>query len=188
LRPVFDVRTSGAREVLILMGPRILGAAVVQINFLVNTALTSGMDVGSFTALTVAFQLMFTVLGILGRSVGTDVVQSHAALGANEDYEGFRNTLAGAIRSVLFLSIPATVGMFALATPLVKTIYEHGRWTPENTIATAWALQFFAVGLVGFALQEVLARAFYALRDTITPVTVGVAGMLLNVALSLLLI
>lgn len=188
LRPLFDLRTSGTMEVLILMGPRILGSAVVQINFLVNTALTSGMDAGSFTALTVAFQLMFTVLGILGQSVGTAVFPSLAALGAREDYDGFRSTLAGAIRNVLFMSIPATVGMFALATPLVKTIYEHGRWTPNNTIATAWALQFFALGLVGFALQEVLARAFFALRDTITPVIVGVAGMLLNVALSLILI
>ena len=102
--------------------------------------------------------------------------------------DGFRSTLSDAIRGILFLSLPASVGLIVLAVPAVATIYQHNKWTADDTLATAWALQFFALGLAGFALQEVLARAFYALRDTATPVTIGVGGMLLNVALSLLLI
>jgi len=78
--------------------------------------------------------------------------------------------------------------MIVLAVPLVATINQRGNWTADDTTATAWALQFFALGLAGFALQEVLARAFYALRDTATPVAIAVGGMLLNVALSLALI
>src|SRR5262249_27837966 len=73
-------------------------------------------------------------------------------------------------------------------SPLVATIYQRGRWSSEDTLATAWALQFFSLGLAGFALQEVLARAFYALRDTMTPVIIAVGGMALNVILSLMLI
>jgi putative peptidoglycan lipid II flippase len=172
LRPRFDVNTP----------------AVVQINFVVNTALASGMAPGSLTALTVAFTLMFTVLGVLGQSVGTAVFPSLAALSAQNDYDGFRRTLAGALRGVLFMSIPATIGLMVLAVPLIATINEHGRWSAQDTMAAAWALQFFAVGLVGFALQEILARAFYALYDTMTPVLIGVSGMILNVILSLILI
>ncbi len=71
---------------------------------------------------------------------------------------------------------------------MVATIYEHGAWTPAATLATAWALRFFSLGLVAFALQEVLARAFYAVHDTATPVLIGIGGMILNVILSLLLI
>jgi putative peptidoglycan lipid II flippase len=136
----------------------------------------------------VAFQLMFTVLGVLAQSVGTAVFPSLSLLGGRGDMDGFRQTLTGALRSVLFMSIPASVGMFVLAVPIVSTISERGQWTAEDTAKTAWALQFFAVGLAGFALQEVLARAFYALRDTATPVRIAVGGMMLNVILSLILI
>jgi len=187
LRPLFSPRAPGVWDVLRLMVPRVLGQGVVQINFLVNSILTSGMATGSFTALTVAFSLMFTVLGVLGQSVGTAVFPSLVALGVQEDTEGFRRTLAGALRSVLFTSIPASIGMIVLAGPLVATIYQRGRWSADDTAATAWALQFFALGLAGFALQEVLARAFYALRDTATPVAIAVGGMILNVILSLIL-
>ncbi len=188
LRLLTDLRTPGLVEIMRLMGPRVLGSAVVQVNFLVNTALASGMTPGSFTALTIAFQLMFTVLGVLGQSVGTAVFPSLVALGVQEDFPGFRRMLSGALRSVLFLSLPASVGLIVLGSPLVATIYQHGRWSADDTLATTWALRFFALGLAGFALQEVLARAFYALRDTVTPVAIAVGGMLLNVVLSLILI
>jgi putative peptidoglycan lipid II flippase len=188
LRIMADLRIPGVVEVLKLMGPRVLGQGVVQINFLVNTVLASGMVPGSYAALTIAFQLMFTVLGVLGQSVGTAVFPSLVAFGVDSDMDGFRRTLAGALRSVLFTSLPASVGMIVLAVPIVATIYERGRWSPDDTIATAWALQFFALGLSAFAMQEVLARAFFALRDTTTPVVIAIGGMILNVILSLLLI
>lgn len=188
LRLLFDPRAPGVGEVLRLMGPRIIGQGVVQINFVVNTALASGMASGSLTALTFGFNLMFVVLGVLGQSVGTAIFPTLSYLGAKEDYEGYRATLTGALRGVLFTSLPATVGLILLAPPLVAIIYQRGAWTAEDTTATAWALGFFALGLAAFALQEVLARAFYALRDTTTPVIVGVVGMVLNVALSLTLI
>jgi putative peptidoglycan lipid II flippase len=188
LRPRFVLRTDGVGEVLRLLGPRIVGQAAVQMNFVVNTALTSGMARGDLTALTYAFRLMFAVLGVLGQSVGTAVFPSLAALGARDDVDGFRETLVGALRSVLFTSIPATVGLMVLAYPLVATIFSGGAWTQQDTISTMWALQFFAVGLSAFALQEILARAFYALRDTATPVAVAVGGVIVNVILSLVLI
>jgi len=148
----------------------------------------SGMAVGSITALTYAFGLLFTVLGVLGQSFGTAVFPTLAALNSGADVENFRRVLASTLRSVLFMSLPATVGLIVLVEPLVGAIYGRGAWTIANTTATAWALRFYAVGLVGFALREVLARAFFALHDTRTPVIVGVSGVFLNIGLSLMLI
>ncbi|HVO41901.1 MAG TPA: murein biosynthesis integral membrane protein MurJ [Aggregatilineales bacterium] len=188
LRPLPNIRVPGVIEVFLLMGPRVFGSAVVQINFIVNTALTSSMKSGSLTALQYAFALMFTVLGVLGQSVGTAVFPTLSALHAQGDQAGFRRTLADAMRRVLFMSVPATAGIIVLARPLVATIYQHGLWTVEATTATTWALRFFVIGLVAFALQEVFARAFFALQDTITPVIVGAGAVALNVALSLIFI
>jgi putative peptidoglycan lipid II flippase len=188
LRVLPDWRVPGARDVLLLMLPRVLGLAVVQINFLVNVILTSAMLPGSRTALVTAWTLMFFVLGVIAQSIGTAVFPSLSALAADGDMDGFRDRLATAMRSALFLAIPATVTLILLGGIGIRIVFEHGAWTPENTAATAWALSFFAVGVAGHSLLEMLARAFFALSNTWIPTAVGVASVVANIALSLLLI
>jgi putative peptidoglycan lipid II flippase len=186
--PLLGLNVPGVREVLLLMGPRVLGLGVVQVNFWVNTALASGMMAGSVTALGVAFTLMFTVLGILGQSVGTAVFPTLSTLSAQHDADDFRRTLAGALSSVLFLSIPAGIGLAVVSQPVVALLYQRGEWTATDTAGTAWALALFSIGLAGHSVLEILVRAFYALHDTWTPVKIGTAAMALNIALSLGLI
>jgi putative peptidoglycan lipid II flippase len=140
------------------------------------------------TALTVAFNLMFFALGVIGQSVGSAVFPTLSALAAENDLNGFRDRLAGALRSVLFLAFPATAALVLLGEPLIRVMFERGEWTAESTTATAWALAFYALGIAGFALLEVLSRAFYALSDTWTPVVIGVAALAANIALSVLFI
>ena len=188
LRPRFDITAEGVREVLVLMGPRVLGLAVVQINFLVNITLSTPMADGSTSALTIAWTLMFFALGVIAQSVGTALFPTLSALAAEGDTDGFRERLAAAMRSVLFLAIPSTVVLVMLGEPLVAVIAGRGAWTPEATQATAWALAFFSLGIAGHALLEVLSRAFYALSDTWTPVVVGIGSMLANIVLSLVFI
>ncbi len=183
-----DPRVEGVPEVLVLMGPRVLGLAVVQINFIVNVNLTSGMVSGSLSALVTAWSLLFFVLGVIAQSVGTAVFPSLSALAAANDIPGFKDRLAAAMRSVLFLSFPSMVGMIVLGSPAIAVLYQRGFWSAEDTAATAWALAFFALGIAGHSLLEVLSRAFYALSDTRTPVLVGVASMISNVILSLIFI
>ena len=187
LRPLLDWRVPGLLDVLRLMGPRVLGLAVVQINFLVNIRLANGMAAGSVAALNIAFTLMFFALGVIGQSVGTAVFPSLAAAYAEGDHRGFNARLSLAIRNVLYLSFPATVVFVLLGEPLFS-ILERGEWTAESSAAAAWALGFYALGIAGFALLEVLSRAFYALEDTRTPVIVGTVAMLSNIALSLVFI
>lgn len=188
LRPLLDWRIEGLREVIALMGPRVLGLAVVQINFLVNVRLALPMVEGSVVALTTAWTLMFFALGVIAQSVGTALFPTLSALAANQDFDGFKNRLSTAMRSVLFLSIPATVVLVLLGEPLVALIAQRGAWTAESSAATAWALAFFALGIAGHSLLEVLSRAFYALSDTWTPVWVGLLSMIANITLSLVFI
>lgn len=187
LRWLFNWRVEGVREVLTLMGPRVLGLAVVQINFLVNVAFASTMVEGSQTALSTAWFLLFFVLGVIAQSVGTAIFPTLSALVAANDMENYRARLSTAMRSVLFLAFPATVGLILLGEPVVS-IFERGEWGTQSTQATAWALSFFALGIAGHSLLEVLSRAFYALADTWTPVKVGVAAMLGNILLSVIFI
>jgi putative peptidoglycan lipid II flippase len=188
LRWLPNPRVEGVSNVLLLMGPRVLGLAVVQVNFIVNAALSSSMVEGSYAALRTAFTVMFFALGIIGQSVAAAVFPSLSALAAAQDMDGFKERLASALRSVLFLALPATAALLVLGEPLIALLFQRGEWTAEATAATAWALRFFAVGVAGFVLLEVLSRAFYALSDTVTPVSVGVAAMVANIALSLVFV
>ena len=187
LRPTLSLRVPGVVTVLRLMGPRVLGLAVVQVNMLVNIALASNMVEGSVAALKVAFTMMFFALGIIGQSVGSAVFPTLAALWAAGDVDGFKDRLSMAMRNVLFLSFPATAFLIILGEPLFS-LFENGEWTRESSVAAAWALAFYAMGIAGFTLLEVLSRAFYALEDTATPVIIGGIAMVSNIILNLILI
>lgn len=184
LRPLIDWRVPGVLGVLALMGPRVLGLGIAQLNFIVNANFASHMVTGSQTAIGYAWTMLFFALGIIAQSVGTAVFPTLAALVAENNMEGFRDRLARALRSVLFLALPATVVIILLGRPLLAIIFEHGNWTTESTAATAWALAFYAIGIAGHASLEVLSRAFYALSDTRTPVLIGVLSLVANIILS----
>jgi putative peptidoglycan lipid II flippase len=188
LRFVPDWRIPGVREVMGLMGPRVLGLGVAQLNFIVNAYLASPMIDGSYTALVTAWTLMFFVLGTIGQSIGTALFPSLAALAAENDMDGFKDRLASALRAVLFLAIPSTFGLIVLGRMLIALAFQRGEFTVTSVEATAWALMFFAVGIAGHSGLEVLSRAFYALSDTLTPVLIGVASLVANIILSLILV
>ena len=184
LRLLMSIQVEGVREVLVLMLPRLLGLAVVQINFWVNIALASTMVKGSITVLQTAYTLMFTVLGILGQSLGTAVFPTLSTQYAQGDLQGFQRTFSAALRNVLFLSLPAGFGMAVLSVPIIGVLFERGEWTHAHTQAAAWGLIFYSIGLAGHAALEILARTYYALHDTWTPVKIGGLAMVLNIVLS----
>ena len=187
LRILLSLRIPGVLDVIRLMGPRVFGLAVVQLNFYVNIRFASAMVDGSVVAIRYAFMLCFFVLGMIGQSQASAVFPTLAALRAQGDYDGFKDRLARAMRNVLYLAFPASALLIVLGEPLVGFL-QRGAWTAESTQAVAWALSFYAIGIAGFALLEVLSRAFYALEDTWTPVIAGTAAMLSNIALNLIFI
>jgi putative peptidoglycan lipid II flippase len=185
--PTLGLHQTDVREVGRLMGPRVLGLAVVQLNFLVNTILASRLPQGSLSALNYAWLLMLLPQGVVAQSIATAAFPTFSALVAEEKQQEMRTTFSGTLRAILFLAIPASVGLFALRVPLTRMLLERGEFGRTSTAAVVYALSFYAWGLVGHAVVEIAARAFYALHDTRTPVTIGVAAMLLNILLSLLL-
>lgn len=187
-RPILDVKDAGVREIARLMGPRVLGLAIVHVNFWISKSLGSGMVTGSIAALQRAWYLMMLPQGIIAQSVAIAVFPTFSAQAARDDQAGLRRTLGQVLRAVLFLSLPAMVGLLVLRLPVVRLIYESGEFTQADSQATAWALLFFGLGLVFHSLLEIVTRAFYAMHDTRTPVIVGGGAMLLNIVFSLTLI
>ncbi len=172
-------------EVIRLMGPRLLGVAVVQLNFWVNTWLASRMVSGSVVGIEYGFALMLMAQVAIAQSIATAAMPTFSAQYALGKLDEVRSSLAATIRGVLLLSIPAAVGLILLRVPLITMLYERGEWNARSTELVAWALLWYAIGLVGHAVMEILARAFYALHDTKTPVIVGIGAMSLNVVFSI---
>lgn len=182
-----DLKNPLVLQVLRLMGPRVLGASVVQLNFWVNTWLASQMPVGSVAGLVYGFMLMLMAQAVIAQSVAIAVMPTFSAQFALGKKDEMRAALTSALRGVLMLSLPASLGLILLATPIVAMLYQRGEFGAAAAEMTAWALAWYAAGMVGHALYEVLTRAFYAQQDTKTPVVVGVLAMGLNVVLSFVL-
>jgi putative peptidoglycan lipid II flippase len=179
------LKEASTRLVGALMLPRLLGVGVVQLNFLVNTILASGMPEGSLAAITLAFALMIMPQAVLAQSTGIAALPTFSAQVARGEQSAFRGAIADTLRGLVFLSLPASLGLIMLREPIVGLLLQRGAFTAESTQMVAWALLWYAAGLVGHSLLEIAARAFYALQDTRTPVLVGAAAMGLNVVLSL---
>jgi putative peptidoglycan lipid II flippase len=185
--PTLGLDDPSVREVGRLVAPRVLGTAITQLNFVVNNSLASGMGEGAVSAINYAWLLMLLPQGVFAQAVGTAAFPTFAAQAAQGERAEMRSTLAATLRTVFSLSLPATVGLLVLGRPLVGLLFERGAFETASTEAVTWALAFYALGLVGHAGLEIIARAFYALHDTLTPVWVGGLAMGLNVALSMTL-
>ncbi len=185
--PTLGINDPSVREVGRLMLPRVLGTAIVQLNFVVNNSLASRLGEGAVSAISYAWMLMLLPQGVFAQAVGTAAFPTFAAQAARGERDEMRGTLAATLRAVFGLCLPATVGLMALGGPLVALLFERGAFEASSTEAVVWALALYALGLVGHAGIEIIARAFYALHDTFTPVWVGGLAMGINVALSLTL-
>ena len=177
---------SNVRQVLLLMFPRLLGVAVVQLNFWVNNILASSMEGGSAASLTYGFSLMLMAQAAIAQSVAIAAMPTFSAQHALGKMDEMRISLAASLRGILLMAVPASVGLIMLREPLISFLYQRGKFDERDVQLTAWALLWYAAGLVGHSVMEVLTRAFYAQQDTKTPVIIGVIAMGLNVLFSIL--
>ena len=185
--PTFGLKLPDVRQVGMLMLPRVFGTAVVQLNFWVNTLIASYMMEGSIAGIYWGFTLMLFPQAIIAQSVATaalPTLSAQYALGKSDD---LRASLATSLRGILLLAIPASLGLILLRQPIVALMLQYGNFTEASTQLISWALLWYSAGLVGHCIVEILARAFYAMHDTKTPVIVGSVAMGLNVIMSVLL-
>ncbi len=184
--PSLGLKNPDVRKVIQLMGPRVFGAAVVQLNFWVNTNLASRMAEGSIISISYGFMLMLMAQAAIAQSAAIAAMPTFSAQYALGKLDEMRRSLASTLRGVFLLAVPASVGLILLAKPIVSMLYQRGQFSAVVAEMTAWALLWYAAGLVGHSIMEVLTRAFYAQHDTKTPVLIGTVAMGLNVVFSFL--
>jgi putative peptidoglycan lipid II flippase len=182
--PVLGLDNAAVREVGRLIAPRLLGVAVVQINFVVNVIIASGLPVGSLAAIKNAWMVMTVPQVVIAQAIAIAALPTFSAQAARGATNEMRASLAATLRGVLLLSLPASLGLILLRQPLISLLLQRGEFDAHSTELVAWALLWYAAGLIGHNVVEILSRAFYALHDTRTPVLVGTAAMTLNIVFS----
>lgn len=191
LKPRFhfslNLRHPGVLRVGRLMLPIMIGLSIAQINLLINQSfLASLLPLGSINALTLSSRIMLMPV-FFATSVGITLLPNLTRLASTGDMEGYRKSFGTSLRAVLFVSIPASLGLIALSYPIIHILFQHGKFNSHNTFVTSQALIFYALGIAAYGAYEVLSRAFYALEDTMTPLKTGLAtlavGVLLNFGL-----
>jgi putative peptidoglycan lipid II flippase len=183
-----SLRDPGVRQVLRLMAPRVLGLAIVQINFLVETILASNLGTGAVSALNYAWRVMLLPQGVVAQSVAIAAFPTFSDQFARGKLDELRSALSATLRAILFIAIPSAIGLLVLRVPLIQLIYQRGEFQDTSTELVATALSFYALGLIGHSGIEILTRAFYGMHDTRTPVILGILSLVLNLILSLTLI
>jgi putative peptidoglycan lipid II flippase len=131
---------------------------------------------------------MYLPIGLFGVSIGTALLPAVSRYAAVDDSVGIRDTVARGLAMMLMVNVPATLGLIALATPIVQLLFERGHFVAADTSATAAALQCYAVGLVGYSAVRIVSPTFYAIRQSRVPVMVSGAAIAINIVLSVLLV
>ena len=209
LRPAWEVHSEAFKRIILLMGPMVLGLTVTELNTLADdliawwfsgseekghffelwgTMIKYPMWRGSVSHLYYAQRLYQLPLGILGISLATAIFPVMSADAARGDFTALRRTISQGIRGAAFVALPATVGLVLTARPLISAAFEHGRFTREDTDMVVRTLSFYGLGLCGYFAQHILARAFYSVQDSKTPMRSALIAIAANVVLNLVLI
>lgn len=184
----FHWRDPGVRQVLAIMVPSVIAGSAVQINVMVNSIFASFLADGAVSWLQYSFRLMQLPLGVFGVAIATVTLPVVSKIAAGGDIGHFRETIAKAMRLSVFLTLPSALGLMVLGQPIIELIYQRGKFTMVETLHTAEALQFYAIGLVGYSCIKVLAPAFYAMDRKWVPMVVSFGAIGLNISLNYLFI
>lgn len=186
--PQLDWQDEGVKRVLTLMVPALIGASVMQINLLVDTIFASYLPVGSLTWLYYSDRLLEFPIGIFGVAIATVILPHLSREYAQKSQTGFSSSIDWALRWILLIGVPATIGLTIMAGPLLATLFQYGRFTSFDVIMAARSLTALSLGLVCFLAVKVLVSAFYARQNTKLPVKVALFCMLANIVLNAFLI
>jgi len=182
---ILTVRDPGVIQVIKLMIPRVLGLSFSEINKFIMLFMTGSMPLGSLPALNAAFRLIILPQGIIGQALGIAAFPTLSTLAARRKFDEMREIISDSLRMLLFLGLPVTVWLILLAEPIITILFERGLFDARSTQLVAGATQLMALGLLALLFLEVIARSFYALSDTLTPVLAGGIQVLMMAVLSI---
>jgi len=185
---VFDLRHPGLRKMGALLVPVLIGVGASQLNIVVDRILASGLVEGSISALNYALRVLAIPQGLFAVPLITVLYPSLAECNVVGDLAGLRSRLTRGLEVLAFLIVPMAVGLAVLRTEIVQFLFQRGAFDAADTRMTAFALLFYSTGLLFLVWREYLAKTFYALQDTATPMWTGVAAVAVNIALNLVLV
>lgn len=183
-----DLRHPGVKKFFLLFLPVVLGLSMNELNLLVSQRLASGLGDGVVYALKQAQRVMMLPVGIFAAAIGLSVfptMTSHVARGELNEY---KQNLTMGLRTVVFITLPASVGLIALSHPVVRAMYQQGAVTTQQIELVSVILVYYCIGVVGYGAQQILNRGFYAVQDTKSPVVINVFVLLFNIVISILLV
>src|SRR5688572_2713778 len=187
-RPRFDLSVNPAlRQITRLMGPTVFGSAIYLINIAVSRIIGFSLNDSAVAVLNLATRLMELPIGVFAIAISTVIfplISKHAAGG---DWKSLAMSYRKGMRLILVINIPAAVGLIVLATPIIRLLFERGAFGPGDTLMMQPVLVVFAVGLPFFSFVNIVLRAFYAQKDTTTPVHAALLSFVVNLVLSLVL-
>ncbi len=186
-RPILSFRDPGVLRVVTLMAPATIGLAAAQVNVFTSTFLASTLQEGSVSWLNYAYRLMQLPIGLFGVAIATVTLAEVSRHAAAKNMTDLKATIGLSLRLVLFLTLPATLLLIALAEPIVALLYQHGRFSAADTAQTAHALWAYAVGLAAFSGVRVMVPVFYSLDMARVPVTISMITIGVTVGLYFLL-
>ncbi len=187
-KPQINWSDPAVRKVLYLMAPAIFGAAISQITILIGSLFASFLVAGSISWLYYADRLMEFPLGIVGVGLATVILPTLArqhAVGAKQEFD---KTLDWGVRCVMLIGVPAMLGLFLLAGPLIATLFQSGKFTDYDVLMTTQCLMGYALAVIGIMLAKIFSSAFYAMQNIKTPVRISVFILFFNIILNALLI
>lgn len=187
-RPRLQFSHPGVKQVIALMIPALIGSSVGQVNLLIDTVFASFLPPGSVSWLYYSDRLTQFPLGIFGVAIGTVILPHLSRRYVQQEPAHYARLVDWGLRVILVIGMPAALGLWVLANPLLTSLFQYGRFGAHDVLMAGLSLRAFAIGLLAFMLIKVLAAGYFARQDTATPVRVAMLALILNTVLNALLI
>lgn len=187
-RFVLQLGHPGVKKFFLLLLPVVLGLSMNEINLVVIQNLASSLGEGVVYALKQAQRIMMLPVGIFASAIGLSFFPTMTDHVAKGEITAYKKNLTMGLRTIIFITLPAAVGLMALSHPIARAMYQQFQTTPDEVQLVATILVFYCIGIVGYSAQQILNRGFYAIQDTKSPVQINVFVLLFNIILSILLV
>ncbi|MDR0879130.1 MAG: murein biosynthesis integral membrane protein MurJ [Clostridioides sp.] len=187
-RPKLNINDKNLRHMAFAIAPILIGASANQVNSLVDKNLASTLNVGAMSALNYGFKLNVFVTGLFVASITSVMYPLFSKLGANKNITKLKECLSTTINTVTLVTVPISFGAFVLANPIIRVLFERGKFNASATRMTAEVLMCYALGMLASGIRDVVVIVYYSLQDTKTPMKNSILCVAFNIGFNLLLI
>lgn len=187
-KPYINIKDEYIKKILLLVIPVFIGVGVNQINSIIDKSLASTLGDGAITILNSANRLNGFVLGLFISTLAAVIYPTLSNLSGKENKAAFAQSVTQCVNIVIILIIPISIGGIVLSEPIVRIVFERGAFDSTATSMTATALACYSIGMIGFALRDILSKVFYSLQDTKIPMINGSLAMGINIVLNIIFI